>query len=270
MDANATTEVTAQPEAKPKRKGRILRFLRLSFTVLVITGFIAHFVWKYSGSGKWEKEGEKYGVVVYGLKEPGQVIKKYKAVWHMNTKLSQFVMWASDAHPPTKHSMRNEAGLYDHRVLDQDGNLRASWTTWKVPFGPYLSPREFVARAQFSQNPVTKKLTYTVTGEPQRIPHNDCCVRIPLMLNTWTLTPTKAGDLEVEWFIDMDLGGNMPYFAQNTFMPKGLYRFGSRVHLFIEQDKYKDAKYDWIEEPAAPTSITQTQTPVPAPLKAAS
>jgi len=257
MDTNPTTEVTTQP----KPKGRIRRFLLRSVMVLIAALLVAHFGWKYSGSGEWEKEGEKKGVTIYGLKKPGSVIKKYKAVFKMRSKMSRFVMWASDTKPPQKYSMRRESGLYDLRVLERHADHRAIWATWKVPFGPYLSPREFIARSQFSQNPVTKKLTYTVTGEPEMLPPNDCCVRIPLMINTWTLTPLKSGELQVEWFVDMDLGGAMPYFAQNAFMPKGMYGFAARVQLFIEQDEYKNANYGWLQEPAAPASVTQAAAP---------
>lgn len=257
MDTNPTTEVT--PQAKPK--GRIRRFLLRGVTILIAALIVAHFAWKYSGSNQWVKEGERKGVTVYSLKKPGSVTKKYKAVWKMRTKISRFVMWASDVKPTTKHAMRNEVGLYDHRVLEEHADLRATWSAWKVPFGRYLSPREFVARTQFSQNPVTKKLSYTVTGEPERLPPDACCVRIPLMINVWTLTPLKSGELQVEWFIDMELGGAMPYFAQNAFMSKGLYGFARRVQLFTEQEKYKNAKYDWIQEPEAPTSLTQSEVP---------
>ena len=258
MDTNSTTEVTPQP----KRKGRIRRFLLRSLLVLVTALFVAHYAWKYSGSGLWEKEGERKGVTIYSLKRPGAVIKKYKAVFKIHSRISRFVMWASDTNPPAKHSMRREAGLYDLKVLEQHADLRATWAAWKVPFGPYLSPREFIARSQFSQDPVTKKLSYTVTGEPDRLPPNDCCVRIPHMINAWTLTPLKNDEIEVEWFVDMDLGGAMPYFAQNTFMPKGMYGFGAKLQLFIEQDKYRNARYAWLQEPAAPASLTQAAVPV--------
>ncbi|HEX6101027.1 MAG TPA: hypothetical protein VF432_32220 [Thermoanaerobaculia bacterium] len=261
MDSNSTTEVTPQP----KRKGRIRRFLLRSLMVLVAALVVAHFAWKYSGSGQWVKEGERKGVTVYGMKNPGSVTKKYKAVWKMRGKLSRFVMWASDVKPTTRHSMRREIGLYDHRVLETHADLRATWSAWKVPFGPYLSPREFVARAQFSQDPVTKKVSYTVTGEPTRLPPDECCVRIPLMINVWTLTPLKTGEIEVEWFVDMELGGAMPYFAQNAFMPKGMYGFASRVQMFTEQEKYKNAQYYWIQEPDAPTSLTQSAVPAKNP-----
>jgi len=247
MDTNSTPEAAA--ERKPKPKGRIRKFLLRSVLALIVALTVAHFVWKNSGSSQWEKVGERNGVTVYAMKTPGTPLKKFKAVWKIRSKVSRFVMWASDQNPDPKYSMRAQAGHYDHRIIEEHGDLRATWSTWKQPFGKYLTPRQFVVRVGFSQNPVTKTLLYAVTGEPEKIPLDDCCVRVPVMTNRWTVTPLKTGELEVEWFIDMDLGGAVPYVMQNAVLPKGLYRFPPRVQMLLDQERYKNAQYSWIQEP---------------------
>jgi len=143
--------------------------------------------------------------------------------------------------------MRNEIGLYDHRIIEQRGDREVT-SAWKQLLVSFLEPREFVVKTELSQNPETKTLLYTVTAVPERIPPDNCCVRIPLMKNSWILTPLKNGDIDVEWVVDMDLGGAVPYVLQNEVLPEGMFNFAQKVQVLVEQDKYKNARYDWVQE----------------------
>src|SRR5436853_6924 len=100
MDTNTIPNATSEVAVERKPKGRIRKFLAraalILLAVVIVGGTVAHLVWKYSGSNQWEKIGQKKGVTVYALKTPGSSIKKFKAVWTVHSKLSRFVMWASD------------------------------------------------------------------------------------------------------------------------------------------------------------------------------
>nr|QEO74219.1 hypothetical protein [uncultured bacterium] len=206
---------------------------------------LAHFGWKYSGSGQWEKIAERNGVVMYAMKTPGSSVKKFKAVYKIRSKQSRLVMWVNDTNRAAKD---RPMGLYDLRHLERSGD-RVSWTAYKQRFAPFMKPREFVLKTEFAQDPKTKALLYNVTGYPDRIPEDDCCVRVPVMKNRWTFTPLKNGELAVEWFCDMDLGGAVPALLQNTVMPQGMLTFAPKVERFMEEPKYKNAKYEWLQEP---------------------
>jgi hypothetical protein len=240
MDTKATTGVFTP--GRPK--GRIKKLLLRGAAVLVAAAVVAHVAWKYSGAQRWTKVGERGGVTVYSMKSPGSTIEKFKAVWKIHSRLSRVVMWVSDTDQgPQEHAM----GLYDLKILDRRGD-RMSWSSYKQPIVSFLTPREFVIKTEFEQDPKTKALVYSVTAEPGRIPPNDCCVRISVMDNRWTLTPLTNGDIEVEWFVDMDLGGAVPYLLQNMVMPEGMLTFAPKLQGFMENEKYKNAKYDWIQE----------------------
>jgi hypothetical protein len=240
MDTNATTGAGAA--GKPK--GRIKKLLIRGAAVLVVGAVAGHLAWKYSGSKRWTKVGERNGVTVYSMKSPGSTIEKFKAVWKIHSRLSRVVMWVSDTDEgPQDHAM----GLYDLKILERRGE-RVSWSSYKQPIVSFLTPREFVIKTEFEQDPKTRALIYSVTAEPDRIPPNDCCVRISVMDNRWTLAPLSNGDIEVEWFSDMDLGGAVPYILQNLVMPEGMLSFAPKLQGFMEREKYKNAKYDWIQE----------------------
>jgi hypothetical protein len=246
MDTNSNE--VASPRTP---KGRIWKFLLRGtlalFGVIILAALVAHLAWRYSGSSKWEKVGERKGVTVYALKAPGTNMEQFKAVWKIRSKMSKFAMWVSDTKGDTPHSMRRETGLYDHRVIDRPTDRQVT-TAWKQPLVSFLEPREFVVKSELSQDPATKTLLYTVNGVPERIPADDCCVRVPVMANKWTLTPLKTGEIQVEWLVNMDIGGAVPYVLQNKVLPGGMLTFAPKVQEFIEQDKYKNAKYDWLQE----------------------
>jgi len=240
------TAPTVDGTERRKRRGRVGRFLLGGALVLIVAGIVAHLAWKYSGSNQWKKTAERKGVTLYTMKSPGAAVEKFKAVWKIHSKLGRFVMWATDA---KGDSMRRESGLYDLRVLDRQ-NARVHRVAWKQPLASFLEPRQFVTKNEFSQNPTTKVLLYAVSAIPDAVPPDDCCVRVQVMDNSWTLTPLKDGEIEVEWYVNMDIGGSIPYFLQNSVQPGGMMRFAPKVESFIEIAKYKNAQFDWLREAA--------------------
>src|SRR6185369_1310488 len=74
---------------RPRRVLRtILKTLALGIALVVVFLVVAHFAWKYSGSGQWKLEREKNGVKVYSLKTPGRTLKDWKAVRRLKTTLN--------------------------------------------------------------------------------------------------------------------------------------------------------------------------------------
>lgn len=237
-----TTNSTSDAASEHKPKGRVKRFLLGGMLVLVAVAIVAHLTWRYSGSNQWQKIGERHGVTFFSMKSPGANIKKFKAVWKIRSKLSRFVMFALEDDSDI------EAGFYDQRDIERHGD-QLSWTKWKQRFSPYMQPREFVIKNQFSQDPNTKAVFYSVTATPDKIPPDDCCVRIARMTNTWRLEPlNNKGDIAVEWFVNMDIGGAVPYFVQNVVQPEGMRHFAPTVQRLLDREIYKNAKYDWIQE----------------------
>lgn len=250
MDTSSTPAA-----ASPKPKRRVLRIVgKVLFAlvlVLLLAGTVAHFTWKYSGDDQWKKVATRRGVTMYTMKSPGSSLEKFKAVWKVRGNLASFVMWASDTEDD---SMSKVSGLYDLKVLEP--GVKTSASAWKQPLASFLEPREFVVKAAFRQDPDTKAIVYTVKGAPDIIPPDDCCVRIRQMDNSWTLTPLENGEVQVEWYVHMDIGGAVPYVLQNRVQPDGMMKFATHVQKFINKEKYRDARYDWVVEPSRDPAVT--------------
>jgi hypothetical protein len=224
---------------KPKRRGRVKRFLLRTLAVLVTIAVLAQLIYTLSGSEEWEKLGTKNGVTVYSMKSTGSNLKKFKGEWKVRATLGEFVMFAQDSDADLK------LGYWGVREIERT-NQQVVWNTWKMNFPRPFKPRQFVIKNEFVQDPKTKELTYTVMATPDKIPPDDCCVRVETMNNIWKVTPLKNGELAVEWMLDMDTG--LPYFMVNPIQPRMIYRLGPKLQTWLDNKKYDNARYDWIQE----------------------
>lgn len=241
QEENVESTTSAVPVAsKPKTKGRVRKWLARTGLALMVVALSAQALYTYSGSEQWEKAGARRGVTLYSLKTPGSNVKQFKAVWKAKTTLSRFVMFALKEEGA-------ELGMYDIRDIETQGD-RVTWSTWKEKYPAPFEPREYIVKNEFAQDPQTRTLLFTVTAAPDKLPPNDCCVRVAMMTNVWRVTPLQNGEVEIEWLVDMDMGGYIPYFVQNEVQTRGILYFASRVQRFLDQKKYQDAKYEWIDE----------------------
>lgn len=218
----------------------IKKFLFRGVLFIVGAVFLSHGIHTYSGSNQWELEGEKKGVTVYSLKSPGSNLKQFRGVVRVKSRLASFVamMQGSD--------ISDDTGFYEPREFDKDNMqlFHAAFKT-KVPI-PIFKPREFVVRNHFYQNPKSKTVYYEVTATPGKIPPDECCYRISDMNNYWVFTPLGNGEVELEWFINMDLG--LPYFIINSAHPEYMYDVLAKMQGFLDREHYKNAQLDFIQE----------------------
>jgi hypothetical protein len=243
LQAASLVSDEAPAAAKPRKKGRVKKFLLRGAVLLAAVAIVGQATYTYSGDNQWQSLGtHKSGVTVYAMKSPGSNIKKFKATFKIKGKLAPFVSWALE--DTTDLSL----GFYDTRDLERFNGGQQSLSTWKQTFPSPFKPREFVTRNDFTQDPITKALTFRVKAEPDKLPPNDCCVRVGTMNNSWVLTPLKNGEIAVEWYNDMDMGGTLPYFMQNGYFPNGMYYFGRKLQTYLDMPKYKNARYAWIQE----------------------
>lgn len=242
MSAVMSTEVQKLAiDAKPRFWKKAGRFLLRAVLLLVALGIVAHLVYKYSGSRRWELVAEQNGMKLYSMKVPGQNIKKFMAEFKLKASPTAITAFLQDQNPEI------DLGFYGGRVIEDHGP-QMMVTTWKGSFPRPFKDRDFVGRFIFTQDPKTKEVTYMLQALPDFVPPEDCCVRMPRMDNTWQITPRNNGMSDVRWVIDMDVGGFMPYFLINQVNPEMMTFFASKMQSYVDRPKYLEAKIDWISE----------------------
>lgn len=228
-------------DAVPIRRRKVWKWLLGLVLVLVAAGGIAQLSYTYSGSREWELVTEEKGVKVYSMKVPGVNNKQFKAVYTLDTSLNAVVAFMQD----------NDSDIdiaFDRAKEVRRHGPQMLVTTWRSAFPAPLSDRDFVVRHVFTQDPVNKEISYTLQSLPTLLPPDDCCVRVPRMDNSWLLMPKPGGKVEITWFIDMDVGGFMPYFMINEAHPEIMVDFASKMQGYVARAKYVNSKQDWISE----------------------
>jgi hypothetical protein len=228
-------------EASPVRRRKVWKWLLGIFLVLVAAGSAAQLTYTYSGSRQWEFVTESNGVKVYSQKIPGVNNKKFLAIYTLKASLGSVVAFMQDSDSDLDID-------FDKSVELERRGPQMMVTTWRSGFPNPLSDRDFVVRHVFTQNPLNKEISYTLQSLPDLIPKNSCCVRVPRMDNSWLLMPKAGGQVEIRWFIDMDVGGFMPYFMINEAHPEIMVDFASKMQGYVSRAKYANAKQDWISE----------------------
>jgi hypothetical protein len=226
-----------------KPRSRAIRFLSalliLSASVVALL-FVAHFIWLFTGSNRWEFAGERNGVKTYTLKSPGSDLIQLKGVFQVHSTLAGIVTFMRDS-----GACNDIPGCYGSHVVERvDDQLQYDYYIMKFPF-PF-HPRDFVNRTQIHQSPQTKEVLVEYAATPGELPLNSCCVRVTNMDNTWRLTPLDNGQVEIEFTMKMNDGGFVPDLLINMH-PDFLFGLAHLQPLF-DKDKYQNAKLEFISE----------------------
>ena len=255
---NTTIQATTATKKKRGWAGKLLRVALVTSLVLVVGLFTAHVVWKRSGSGKWELAIDKDGVQVYTMKLPGSTLKQFRAVTRAKTSLQHVVAVFTD----TSLQHCND-WMHDCLISSVIEPWNAGGHYWIALYRAEtprpFSPRDFVVKIQFSQDPESKTLFIDVTDVPDILPPDKCCVRVTHMNNRWRWTPLKNGEVEVEVLENFD--AQIPYILHNA-QAKGLWEIMSRVPGLMDREKYPekdpDAMFDFVQEPSTETAAAQS------------
>ncbi|RZK10538.1 MAG: hypothetical protein EOO43_20150 [Flavobacterium sp.] len=229
--------------AKPKsRMKTFFKFLMIFLVVIAIAGVASHFAWKQSGSNQWELEHEINGVKVYSLKAPGAVLKLYKVVGRFQAKLGPIMKVMRDP------AACDDVGCYESYIIEKPDYPRFVTYTFRYPMPSPFKPREYVVLSEFHQDSTTKEIYVDYKTVTDKLPLSDCCVRVPHMHNKWRFTPMENGDVQVEFIMDHDPGGFVPYFVVNAGMSESIHTNIPELQAVLDKDKYKDAVVEYVQE----------------------
>ena len=102
--------------------------------------------------------------------------------------------------------------------------------------------RDFVIRLKVEQDPHTKALTITAESLPDYIPRKRNIVRVPYSKAIWKVTLSGKNHLNVEYTIDIDLGGAVPPWMVNLVSHQAPYETFSALRSKIHSYRGKGMK----------------------------
>jgi ribosome-associated toxin RatA of RatAB toxin-antitoxin module len=191
----------------------------------------------------WQIKKEANGIMVYERKVPNSNFKELKSVVYVNTSMQSIVALINDweSYPQWVYRCGKSTTLKkinDTTVVHYQ-NVTAPW-----PF----ENRDFIVVVKFSQNRRTKIVTIKSESVANYIPPVAKHVRITSFSACWTLVPLKNGDIQVNYQLLVDPGGNVPAWLVNKFAVEGPYETMVNFKEWIVKDKYKKAQIPFIKE----------------------
>lgn len=245
-----TNEIPVVP--KKSRWKKVLRVLAIICVIGVVIAVPAHFAWKYSGSNQWVKKIDKNGITVYARKVPGNTLLDIKAIRRVKSTVGvgMLAIVAVDCSDwlPGKCSGRS--------IEPYDLNDQAETDYFVGDFPFPMTPREWLFRTQFTEDPKTGAILMAVKAVPDVLPPDKCCFRVKTLDNRWLLTPRENGEIEVEFEMHTDEG--LPYFLMNPLKPYASYRLFEDLPRQFGKEKYRHATPNsWKEYLLANTTVPQ-------------
>jgi len=231
---------------RQKRPRKFSKYLLIAAVCLVAVAAASHLIWKYSGSNQWKLVQDKKGIRVYSRKVPGDSVMQFRGVTRVTAKMDPFVALLLD---PGACNLGND-GCYAPTVLqkvdEQHGGTGYYSFKWKYPF--HFQDRQYVVKCTFTQDPRSKEVFETVEAVPDKLPPDNCCVRITHMQNTWRLTPVENGQIEIEYVVDAPGGGFFPYLLDNAGGPAYMRYLLVKMPKWMQNEPYKNADVPFVAE----------------------
>jgi START domain len=110
-----------------------------------------------------------------------------------------------------------------------------------------LKKREGIFRVNVWQDKADKTLNIESNAFPEFLPETDTVVRILEAKAVWKFTPIGNNQLKVQSIFYADPRG-FPPFLVNLFVTDAPLETMTKLREFVKQDKYKNAKFDFIQD----------------------
>jgi hypothetical protein len=193
---------------------------------------------------KWKLEKYKNGIKIFSNVPEGETIKQVKAFTTVNSSLSTIISVLIDV-PNYTQWIYN---CSESNCLKKINNY--SMIYYSVSDVPWpLYNRDLVLKNTVSQNKKTKVIYSISTPVVNVVPKKKGMIRIENMYGKWTITPKENGIVLLEYFLKLDVGGNVPDWIVNLFIENGPYQSMLHFKENLSLIKYKNAKLDFIVEP---------------------
>jgi len=177
---------------------------------------------------------DKKGIKVYTCELNDSKFKAIKSSFQLNCTLSELTAALLDV---------ENSGKWQYKTLKAETLKKVSdheviyYTEVAAP--ALTSNRDFIIQLTISQNPKTKELIIDLISLPNYIPEKENIVRVPYSKAKWNVKPLNATLLQVEYYIEIDLGGSLPASLVNLVSPKAPYESFKDLQSVIRDYKGK-------------------------------
>ena len=185
--------------------------------LIIITTFLFTSV-NLENDNSWNLVQNENGIQVYNRLTNSSPIKELKATTFVNSTLSK-----------TVHLIQNPQDFPSWVYMCSYAKVAKKVSDTNQFFYVYtdspwpVTDRDMVVNGHLSQDPVTKTITIVSKSANQLVPEKVECVRIKNVYSKWVIIPVEENKLKLTYYLQMDIGGNIPVWLMNYSMHIGPY-----------------------------------------------
>jgi hypothetical protein len=190
----------------------------------------------------WKLNTDKEGIKVYTSLMPGSKIKAIKVESTLDATPSQLVAMVMDIKNSPTWVYHTKSAMLVKQVSPSElyyySEVNLPWP---------VANRDFVAHLIVTQDPDTKVVTIAGPVVPGLVPERKGIVRIDHSNGKWTITPTGNGQINVEYSIFVDPGGDLPSWLVNMFATEGPLQIFRNLKTQLQKPTYKNVFVAFVE-----------------------
>ncbi|MEJ0056316.1 MAG: START domain-containing protein [Bacteroidota bacterium] len=181
---------------------------------------------------------DKDGIKVYTCLLKNSKYKAVKSTFEINCTLSEFAAAILDV---PNHDQWEYKTIHS-KVLKKISEHEIIYYIEGV--APVLtSNRDFVIKLDLDQNTKTKDLTIDLVSIPDYIPPTPDIVRVPFSKAYYKVKALAPGTIQVEYYIEIDLGGSVAPWMVNMVADKAPYETFKGLRKIIGNYKGKGTSF---------------------------
>lgn len=241
-------------EKRPRKLRKILKTTAFAVLGLFVAYKLVAFGWIQSGSNEWKLASEENGITIWTRKVPGDSLLRVKAEMRAKARVSSVLAILEETEVLDK-----SIGIDKVNVLERKDTpvVHMEYRHYVHNLPQPIGAREFILQTSYAQDPKTYQVELNVLAAPNKLPPVSGLVRVNHLNNIWTMTPLPNGELDLTMTADVDLGGNLPFFANNVIMPLVIKELFKSIRDMSATDRYRNATMPRILElgPAEGTNV---------------
>ena len=193
--------------------------------------------------GGWSLVNDENSVQAYVKESPDNPFKIVRVHTQCKTTFSALISLIKDADNHHNWIYANSLS----QIKDKRGAFH--WVYYGVSNAPWpVSDRDLVSKIELAQDTVSGVITIVSRGVPNYLPKKEGLVRVPKLYSKWTFTPMNNGDIDIEFFLIIDLGGNIPAWLVRDAISNGPFNTLVSLREEIQKPIYKEAHLKYITE----------------------
>ncbi len=197
----------------------------------------------FAQKNDWKLKKEVDDLKVYFRKGETSGIKEVKVQFEVQASLRTIVATLKDVPAFTDWVYSCTEAELIKRVSDTESIYYS-----RIAFPFPMSDRDFIAKSRLTQNPNTKEIFVTVTGDYDYLPQKKDVVRMPKLIIKWHIQPVSAHKAIVNYHLVSNPGGSIPEWAVNMAIDKGPTYSMKNFREMLKKPKYQQAQLAYIQE----------------------